>query len=84
MGAICGFASIALPPRFAISRSISGLMERSWEATIDQLCFVFQAGSPTLAEKASFEAKICDLARNAASSVGRSAAKSFAKAAGLR
>jgi len=65
-----------------MSRSRSGLIERSSVATIAQLFLVFQAGSPTLAEKASLEAKTCDFARNAASSFGRSAAKSFAKAAG--
>jgi len=70
-----------LPARLAMSRSRSGLIERSWVATIAQLFFVRQAGSSILAEKASTEAKTCDLARKAASAFGRSAAKSAGKAA---
>ncbi|MNT94669.1 hypothetical protein D3C72_2364080 [compost metagenome] len=47
----------ALPARLAMSRSRSGLIDRSCVATIDQLFLVFQAGSPALAAKAALAAK---------------------------
>ena len=47
----------ALPARFAMSRSRSGLIDLSCVATIDQLFFVFQAGSSALAAKAALAAK---------------------------
>src|ERR1700685_3898355 len=65
--------------RFAIMRSWSGLIDRSWVATMYQVGLVFQAGDLTWWVNASVEIGTCDTAMNHAFSGGTSAAKSAAK-----
>src|ERR1700691_1274249 len=65
--------------RFAIMRSWSGLIDRSWVATMYQVGLVFQAGDLTWCVNASVEIGTCDTAMNHAFSAGMSAAKSAAK-----
>src|SRR5271154_4402219 len=67
--------------RFAIIRSWSGLIDRSSVATMYQVGLFFQAGFVTLCVNASVEIGTCDIAMNAASAGGMSAAKSAAKCA---
>src|SRR6202030_427193 len=67
--------------RFAIMRSCSGLIDRSWVATMYQVGLFFQAGLVTLWVNESVEIGTCDIAMNAAFSGGMSAAKSVAKCA---
>src|SRR6202158_5136247 len=62
-------------------RSWSGLIDRSWVATMYQVGLVFQAGDVTWWVKASVEIGTCDIAMNHAFSGGMSAAKSAAKCA---
>jgi hypothetical protein len=64
--------------RFAIMRSWSGLIDRSWAATIYQVGLVFQAGDVTWWVNESVEIGTCDTAMNHAFSGGMSAAKSAA------
>src|ERR1700746_2562914 len=65
--------------RFAIMRSWSGLIDRSWVATMYQVGLVFQAGDLTWWVNESVEIGTCDTAMNHAFSGGMSAAKSAAK-----
>src|ERR1700731_4469273 len=65
--------------RFAIMRSWSGLIDRSWVATMYQVGFVFQAGDLTWWVNESVEIGTFDIAMNHAFSGGMSAAKSAAK-----
>src|ERR1700730_16746232 len=65
--------------RFAIMRSWSGLIDRSWVATMYQVGLVFHAGFVTLWVNESVEIGTCDTAMNHAFSGGMSAAKSAAK-----
>src|ERR1700681_1380571 len=65
--------------RFATMRSWSGLIDRSWVATMYQVGLVFQAGDVTWWVNASVEIGTCDTAMNADVSGGMSAAKSAAK-----
>src|ERR1700733_2556856 len=65
--------------RFAIMRSWSGLIDRSWVATMYQVGLVFQAGDLTWWVNASVEIGTCDRAMNHAFAGGMSAAKSAAK-----
>src|SRR5271170_5216700 len=65
--------------RFAIIRSWIGLIDRSADATMYQVGFVFQAGDTALWVNESVEIGTCDTAMNAAFSFGMSAAKSAAK-----
>src|SRR4029077_4913320 len=62
-------------------RSWSGLIDRSWVATMYQLGLVFQAGDLTWWVNESVEIGTCDIAMNHAFSGGMSAAKSAAKCA---
>src|SRR5258706_11973135 len=74
------FTSIVLAlARFAIMRSWSGLIDRSWVATMYQVDLVFQAGDVTGWVNESVEIGTCDTAMNHAFSGGMSAAKSAAK-----
>src|SRR5271170_6168334 len=63
-------------------RSCSGLMDRSWVATMYQVGLCLQAGFVTLWVNASVEIGTCDIAMKAAFSFGMSAAKSAAKCSG--
>src|SRR5580700_8455071 len=65
--------------RFAIMRSWSGLIDRSWVATMYQVGLFFQAGDVTLWVNESVEIGTWDIAMNHAFSGGTSAAKSAAK-----
>src|SRR5271154_3123464 len=65
--------------RFAIMRSWSGLIDRSWVATMYQVGLVFQAGDLTWWVNESVEMGTCDIAMNHAFSGGMSAAKSAVK-----
>src|SRR5271154_5957181 len=68
--------------RFAIIRSWSGLIERSAVATMYQVGLVFHAGDVTGWVNASVEIGTCEMAMNAALSLGISAAKSATKCSG--
>src|SRR5271169_4305088 len=65
--------------RFAIMRSWIGLIDRSAEATMYQVGFVFQAGLVTLWVNESVEIGTCAMAMKWDSAAGMSAAKSAAK-----
>src|ERR1700686_3326749 len=67
--------------RFAIMRSCSGLIDRSWVATMYQVGLVFQAGLVILWVNASPEIGTCEIAMKWDSAGGTSAAKSAAKCA---
>src|SRR5580692_1461339 len=60
-------------------RSWSGLIDRSWAATMYQVGLCFHAGLVTLCVKESVEIGTCEIAMNHAFSGGTSAAKSAAK-----
>src|ERR1700740_2411659 len=62
-------------------RSCSGLIDRSWVATMYQLGLVFQAGLVTLCVNESVEIGTCDIALKWDTAGGTSAAKSAAKCA---
>src|SRR5271155_2624184 len=67
--------------RFAIMRSCSGLIDRSWVANRYQLGLAFQAGLVTLWVNESVEIGTCDMAMKWDTAGGTSAAKSAAKCA---
>src|SRR5260370_25633755 len=67
--------------RFAIMRSCSGLIDRSWVATMYQLGLAFQAGLVTLWVNESVEIGTCDMAMKWDTAGGTSAAKSAPKCA---
>src|SRR6202451_4739730 len=62
--------------RFAIMRSWSGLIDRSWAATMYQVGLVFHAGFVTLWVNESVEIGTCDMAMKWDTAGGTSAAKS--------
>src|SRR5580692_3926730 len=65
--------------RFAIIRSWIGLIDRSSDATMYQVCLVFQAGFVTLWVKASVEIGTWAMAMKWDTAGGTSAAKSATK-----
>src|SRR5258706_14392638 len=67
--------------RFAIMRSCSGLIDRSWVATMYQLGFAFQAGLVTLWVNESVEIGTCDMAMKWDTAGGTSPAQSGAECA---